>query len=565
MNTQKLLRVLFALIFIAWFWSCNNSGGSTSSSSDPSDGDSQIPVEDEATPIDPSEFTQSVAETADTYDPADIAGAIAYGHTVTIDFTEFTAKVSSGAAQTITSEGVILLSNGGLTVRITATEYGVTIDSTLDANIIYTLTGVLTGTLTVNSDNPYQLLLNGVSVSGTDGPALDLESNQKAYLVTAPDTVNYLADSADRTMTMKAALYGKGPMIFSGNGTLKVTGSYKHGIFSKDYIRVRGGALDVTVDAKDAVRAVNGFIFDDGELIVNALGTTTDDESKGIKVEGEEGSDGAGKGFVVINGGHITITSVGKAITAGWDIDEDAETADRSDDPNPYVEINSGVIIITTTGTPYEYMSGGETVSCSPEGIEGKAEVIVNNGYMIINTTDDAVNAGDAITINGGYLFCKSSQNDAIDSNGTLTIAGGVIVAIGAGVPEGAFDCDQNTFAITGGTFAGIGGALSQPTEFACTQNAVILGSKTAGSTLALKAQDGTVVFAFTIPQSYSKMLLSTPDIGTGTSYTVYTGGTVSADYVFEGLYLDSIIYSQGTAGESFTVSSYVTNLDGGR
>ena len=204
----------------------------------------------------------------------------------------------------------------------------------------------------------------------------------------------------------------------------------------------------------------------------------------------------------MINGGYIDITSVAKGITAGWDIDEDAETSSTSDDPSPYVEINNGVITITTTGTPYEYVSAGTTVSCSPEGIEGKSDLTINSGYLTINTTDDALNAGEAIVINGGYIYCVSSDNDAIDANGTLTIAGGVIVAIGASVPEGAFDCDQNTFAIKGGTFVGIGGALSTPTASACSQNAVILGSVTKGLTLALQADD-TVPFAFTIPQSY--------------------------------------------------------------
>ena len=50
------------------------------------------------------------------------------------------------------------------------------------------------------------------------------------------------------------------------------------------------------------------------------------------------------------------------AITAAWDIDDDATTAVTSDDPDPYVEINNGVIDITTTGTPYETA----TASLSP-------------------------------------------------------------------------------------------------------------------------------------------------------------------------------------------------------
>ncbi|MGD8836544.1 MAG: hypothetical protein PVJ19_16500, partial [Desulfobacteraceae bacterium] len=78
--------------------------------------------------------------------------------------------------------------------------------------------------------------------------------------------------------------------------------------------------------------------------------------------------------------------------------------------------------------------------------------------------------------------------------------------------------------------------------------------------TISLMADDGTVAFAFTIPQSYSTMLLSSPDIETGTEYTTYTGGTASGNETFYGLYLGDLSYSDGTAGTSFTVSSSVTN-----
>jgi hypothetical protein len=90
----------------------------------------------------------------------------------------------------------------------------------------------------------------------------------------------------------------------------------------------------------------------------------------------------------------------------------------------------------------------------------------------------------------------------------------------------------------------------------------VILVSGTQGSTIGLQASDGTVAFAFTIPQSSSTLVLSSPDIETGTEYTVYTGETASGDE-FYGLYLGDLSYSQGTAGSSFTVSSSVTNVGG--
>lgn len=59
------------------------------------------------------------------------------------------------------------------------------------------------------------------------------------------------------------------------------------------------------------------------------------------------------------------------------------------------------------------------------------------------------------------YLY--STSNDAVDSNGKITITGGLMVAAGTtGVEEG-FDCDKNTFKVTGGTLLGIGGPLVCP------------------------------------------------------------------------------------------------------
>lgn len=568
LKTEYWLSIFLVMMLLVIIQGCgDSSGSSTDSSSSSSSSDSSDDASDDSSDsstgsdLEVASFAVSVAKDASTYNTEDIVENISFEYIIYVDFSNSTARLGSGTEQTITTNAITVLEFGDTNVTFMQTDYGISLNSTVDADIIYNLSGELVGTLTVSSNNPYQLYLDGVTITGSAGPALDLESSQKAFIVAADDTLNTLTDAADREMTMKAAVYGKGPIIFSGQGAIDITGDYKHGIFSKDYIRISGGQLDVTVSQRDAVRSVNGFIFDDGNLTLFANGSATDDESKGIKVEGQEDADGAGKGYVVVNGGYITITSVSKAITAGWDIDDDAETTATSDDPNPYVEINNGVIDIVTTGTPYEYTLDGETVSLSPEGIEAKSNLVINSGYITAFTTDDSLNAGSDIDINGGYVYCISSRNDAIDANGELTIAGGVIVAIGSLEPEGAFDCDQNTFAITGGTFVGIGGALSEPTESACTGNAIILGSLTTGSTMALKADDGTVAFAFTIPQSYSIMLLSSPLIETGGQYTVYSGGTASANQIFYGLYLGDLTYTQGSAANSFTVSSCITNL----
>ncbi len=518
--------------------------------------------------VDTTAYTVSVAATAAAsvtgYDPADLVANTTFASTVAIDLSALTAQEGTGTPIAIGTTAAIVAqdSDAGTNIAIEKTAYGVTITSTTGSPVKYVLSGSFAGTLSIASAAAYELYLDGVNIAATAGPALDLESTAKAFIVSAPGTTNALTDSSTRSMTMKAALFGKGPIVFSGTGSLTVTGSYKHGIFSNDSIRVVGGTIAVNVSAKDAIRSVNGFIFDDGNLTISATGTTTDDESKGIKVEGDESETGAGKGHIIINGGTISITSVSKGITASFDTDEDGDTTSTEYEPNPYLRINNGVISVRTTGTPYEKkQADGTTVSCSPEGIESKTDLAINGGYLTIATADDCINAGTSITINGGYLYCMSSDNDAIDSNGTMTINGGVIVAGGSTVPEEGFDCDSNTFTITGGTFVGIAGATSVPTASVCTQNSVILGAGTANSLISIRSSSGDTVFAFLAPRSYSVMLLSAPAINSSTAYTVYSGGTATGTSAHYGLYLGTVTATGGTAGSTFTTDSRVTNL----
>ncbi len=513
-----------------------------------------VPVEVAAAP-----FAASVGVSVGTYDPTDVVESVTFGDTVTLDFSTNTAWIGDGPHQSITPDGVTLVSSDGRTVVVAQTDTGVSVNSLATGNVRFVLRGRLDGTLTVASKAAYALILGGVTIVGTSGPALNLESKQKVFMVSAPGTTNVLADAANRALTMKAALFGKGPMVFSGDGAIEITGSYKHGIFSNDYIRIRGGTLSVAVSARDGVRSVNGFVFDDGRLTVVATGNTLDEESKGIKVEGSEGA-GRGKGSIVINGGYITVTSVGKGITAGWDVREDAKTPETSDDPDPDVTINSGVISVTTTGTPYKLMADGTPVSSSPEGIEAKSDLTVNGGYLNLNTTDDALNSGANCAITGGYLYLASSMKDAVDANASLTISGGTMVAVGADDPEGPFDCDRNTFLVTGGTFVGVGGWISKPTA---TQSTVVLDGMPSGTIMSLRANDGASAFACAVPRTAATMVISAPTVRTGTTYSLSAGGTPSADHVFRGLFHGSLRHAGGTSGLSFTAAPGVTKVGG--
>nr|MCR5047013.1 carbohydrate-binding domain-containing protein [Treponema sp.] len=222
-----------------------------------------------------------------------------------------------------------------------------------------------------------------------------------------------------------------------------------------------------------------------------------------------------------------------------------------------------------------------EKTKLSPEGIEGKAGVTISGGTINLATTDDCINSSATsgnITISGGTIYAYASSNDVVDSNGTLTISGGTLVALTATNPECAFDCDNNTFAITGGTFIGIGtNNFSSPTAASCTQSVIVLSGNylgTVGKTFALEDSSGNAVFAFTIPSAiYSSLsssniaIFSSPKIVAGTSYSLYSPVTVSGGVSQNGLFTTLPTVSGGLAylsGISTSTSNYVYSTNAG-
>jgi hypothetical protein len=244
--------------------------------------------------------------------------------------------------------------------------------------------------------------------------------------------------------------------------------------------------------------------------------------------------------------------------------------------PDPFVEINGGNINVVTTGQPYEGRSDSDP-SCSPEGIEAKADLTINAGTITLKTTDDSINAGGNIVINGGAIYACSSLNDAIDANGSggITINGGVIVAIGGNGGECAFDCDNAPFTINGGYVLGLGGSNYTAPSASGKQTTLVLGGSSFGSTdssLAITDSNEEAVFVYTLPNaSRELMILSSPNLKTGTSYSVKTGTTVKTGSAsrFHNLYITMPSVSGGSeslSGISTSSSNTVyTDSNAGR
>lgn len=536
---------------------------------------------------------------------------------VSFDGTSVTANIAGQSEVTATSEETSLgkVSDKKVTIiTSTNTEAGTDddgneIDEASNGIILqykgtgkikYVLSGTYTGTVFIKNKNAEAaLVLNNVNITSDNGagPVLRFSSQQRTFIVSPAGTENTLTDTRvlNQSNTMyddkKGSVYSKGALIFTGETSSSAGGNisiinkgYKHAVYSKDYVRIANLSLNVSVNGvkgRDCIRALNAVIIDNGNISLTGKGTLEDDESVGIKVEGEDADEDdltveytAGAGFVIINGGKLTINTVAKGITAHWKSSESVisnanytATANESllystflnetsaTTPNPYVEINGGIINITTTGEPYEGATDDDP-SCSPEGIESKGNLTINAGTITLNCTDDAINAAGNITINGGAIYAYSSKNDAIDSNGSsgITINGGVIVALGLRTPECAFDCDQNPFKIRGGILVGLGTSnFSSPTN--CTQGSFVLASSHYGSAntnFAIVDSNDEPVFVYTLPAYTGQvMILSSPLITTNTSYTIKTGVTVDGGSRFHNLYTSLPSISGGSTSLS--------------
>ena len=142
-----------------------------------------------------------------------------------------------------------------------------TIDITEEG--VYTISGTAENcTIRVEADEnaKVQLVLDGVSVTNVDSPAIYVVSADKVFITTT-DCENSLAVSGqfktDGDTNTDAVIYSKDDLVLNGTGTLNVTSYYGNGITSKDDMKITGGTYNVK-SALDAFEANDSISVSDG-------------------------------------------------------------------------------------------------------------------------------------------------------------------------------------------------------------------------------------------------------------------------------------------------------------
>ena len=475
------------------------------------------------------------------------------------------------------------------------------------------------GMLKIYADSPVKLTLNGLDLTSGKSSTINVQSKAALYIHLEKDTENHICDSGSRDdehyypegvsaddEKRNGAIYCKGSIVFSGKGILELEGKKKHGISAKSSVTVRPGVTLAVNDVADncikaeGITILGGYIWaktsaDAGKCLSSDAdvdirggmlkfytsgGSIYDEEEKdtsspaGVKADGNMTVSGGtmlcvskgqgGKGFNVdgsltIEGGIINIATTGSKYIYNAALDLDSSPKGIKADGE--ITIDGGWLNIQIKGR-----------SDGSEGLESKSKITINDGEVHINAYDDAINVGGdnptGIEINGGKIFSFAENNDGIDSNGKLWINGGLVIASGSGAPEEGFDCDRSqNFIVTGGTLIGTGGAAIS-TSGSSTQRSVIYNGVNGGKgeLFVITDSDGKPILRYKMPRTIRNMAVffSSPDIRTGETYTVCSGGSLSGNTVNWNGWFEDGEYTAGTELGTFTSNSLNTTIGQG-
>ena len=300
------------------------------------------------------------------------------------------------------------------------------------------------GSLLIFSEKKFKLTLDNLNLSNDSGlPAICSQTKKRCFIETK-GTATIKDGEGDNGYSLgsayekgeieeeieyydaKGAIFSEGELIFCGdeNSTLNIEGRNKHAIASDQYVRVKSGKINITKAKKDGIHTNDAVLIHGGELSISGIEVSQGGAPRkfnGIQCE---------KGYIVIKGGKINITSPGVGIYAS------KENFNKSDimTEKSFIYIAGGEIDIKTDGLKghgissksHLIISGDAKIDITAKGAEAK-------GIETDGNEDCAVEAeyerGDIVLAGGTVnIFSKDS---VVDPSGKLNIVGGTLNAIG--------------------------------------------------------------------------------------------------------------------------------------
>ena len=167
------------------------------------------------------------------------------------------------------------------------------------------------------------------------------------------------------------------------------------------------------------------------------------------------------------------------------------------------------------------------------EGLGSEMHLTIHSGEISIESGNDGINTNEdgvsVTTVNGGKLWIAVSgttgEGDGIDSNGWLVINGGTVEAYACSTSgDSGIDSDMG-IELHGGTVIATGNMLDRIDGNSQTHLVFTFAESQQLPQFTLKDTQGNTVLQCRTPNSFTNLLLSSPDIAEGT-YTLWAGDT---------------------------------------
>lgn len=233
-------------------------------------------------------------------------------------------------------------------------------------------------------------------------------------------------------------------------------------------------------------------------------------------------------------------------------------SSDDLKDGDPYY-FYKGAGAISSDIDLYFEGSGYLEVNSSKEGIESKGNLVFSGGIgdYVINASDDCLNTttknGDnvrndmIIDVNSlsAIVEMEADEGDALDSNGTLTINGGTIIALSHPGSDAGLDSENGTY-INGGTIVATGDMYDEiKSDSKQSFIGLSFGDRiVTDDIITLTDSSDNVIFSYKTDRTYSNLVYSSSKLVDG-DYSLYKNGSVSGDS-FNGFYDKVDSFSDG-------------------
>ncbi|HPF42563.1 MAG TPA: carbohydrate-binding domain-containing protein [Bacillota bacterium] len=465
-----------------------------------------------------------------------------------------------------------------------------------------------------DEDNVF-LVLSGLDLTSSEDAPITITNADKVIINLVEGTINTLTDSASSLNDHSACISSSDDLSINGSGSLTINANYKNGIDSNDDLVIAGGNIAILAD-NDAIKANNSFTMTETTL-------TLESDNDGIHVESDESSLGnvllisgtlsvssygdgidASNQVVISSGtynlvsgvGNSNIDSVsGKGIKAtSLIMIKDGEfTINSKDDSihsNDDLRITGGNFDIYSgddgihSDTSLEISGGTFNIARAYEGIESLS-LEISGGFIYINSSDDGINGADgtdssgtfawdphagggmssgnaSLKITGGTIYINSI-GDGVDINGSISMSSGALLVAGpTSSDNGAIDYD-GSFTINGGLLVCAGSSgMAQNVSSGSSQTTVLITlSSTTSRMFHLESADGENIATLSPGKSYQSILVSSPKLNVGSSYTIYIGGDMT-DFATEIYgYYDGGTYVAGTEYATFSISQTISTV----